>query len=92
MSLVSILELNMMLVIDFHALVLQLLMDKKSNFKVLLYKMLVIPLELKQSALLIPLYQVLNNVVQLDLRFVVKELVVQMMHYGFHHLYQAKVV
>ena len=34
----------MMLVIDFHVLVLQLLMDNKLNFKVLLYKMLLIQL------------------------------------------------
>ncbi len=38
--LVSILDINMMLVIDFHVLVLQLHMDNKSNFKDLSYKML----------------------------------------------------
>ncbi len=42
MSLVFILELNMMLDIDFHVPALPLLMDKKSNFKVPSYKTLLI--------------------------------------------------
>ncbi len=46
--LVSILELNMMSAIDFHVPVLQLHMDNKLNFKVLLYKMLHIQLVVAQ--------------------------------------------
>ncbi len=91
-NLVFILGINMMLAIDFHVLVLPLLMDNKWNFKVLSYSMLPIHLDIQQSTSFILLSPTLTNVVRLDLRFVVKELVVQMMHYGFHRLYQVKVV
>ena len=64
-----ILELNMMLATDFHVLVWQLLMDKKSNFKVLLYKMSNIHPVVKHLMLLTPLSQVLNYAIQVDLMF-----------------------
>jgi hypothetical protein len=45
---VFILDINMMLDIDFHVLALQLHMDNKLNFKVLSYEMLLVQLVVKQ--------------------------------------------